>query len=95
MKKIIIKACAVTITLYVWSSPIRYPGCPNSVRIKILRDVPTIPDQAPRIKYKVPISLWLVENNHRCDKMAEVEAIDCKSFYGKILLSWSYIQWWF
>jgi hypothetical protein len=35
--------------------------CPNSARIKILNEVPTIPDQAPKIKYKVPISLWFVE----------------------------------
>lgn len=42
----------------------RLPGCPNSARISILRAVPTIADQAPKIKYKVPISLWFVENNH-------------------------------
>jgi hypothetical protein len=28
-------------------------------------------DQAPKIKYKVPMSLWLVEKNQRCGKMAE------------------------
>lgn len=50
MKKIIMKAWAVTITLKIWSSPISDPGFPNSVRIKILRDVPTIPAHAPRIK---------------------------------------------
>jgi len=32
----------------------------------ILNEVPTIPAQAPKIKYNVPMSLWLVENNH-CD----------------------------
>jgi hypothetical protein len=32
-----------------------------------------MPDQAPKIKYKVPISLWLVENNHFFGKMAEVK----------------------
>jgi len=26
--------------------------------------VPTIPAQAPKMKYRVPMSLWLVENNH-------------------------------
>lgn len=51
--------------------PINDPGCPNSVRIKILIDIPTIVDQLPKIKYIVPMSLWLVENNHR-GKMAEV-----------------------
>ena len=67
IKKIITNAWAVTITLQIWSSPIKAPGCPNSARIKILKEVPTIPDQAPNIKYSVPISLWLVENNHCCD----------------------------
>lgn len=40
-----------------------------------LRAVPTIPAHAPKIKYKVPISLWLVENSQRLmrvtGKMAE------------------------
>jgi hypothetical protein len=44
---------------------VKYPSCPNSVRISILRDVPTIPDQAPNTKYYVPMSLWVVEKNHR------------------------------
>jgi hypothetical protein len=30
-----------------------------------MRDVPTIPDQDPKMKYRVPMSSWLVENNHR------------------------------
>lgn len=64
-KKIIRKACAVTIVLYSWSLPNKDPGWPNSARISILIDVPNKPDQVPKIKYSVPISLWLVENNHR------------------------------
>jgi hypothetical protein len=62
------KACAVTTTLYIWSSPISDPGWPSS-------DVPTIPDQAPKMKYKVPMSLRLVENNHRLtiSRVAEVD----------------------
>lgn len=47
------------------------PGCPSSARIIILIDVPTIPAHAPNKKYKVPISLWFVENNHFCGEMAE------------------------
>ena len=35
---------------------------PNSRRINILKEVPIIPDQIPKIKYKIPISLWFVEN---------------------------------
>lgn len=50
MKKIIMKAWAVTITLKIWSLPIRDPGFPNSVRIRILNDVPSIPAHAPRMK---------------------------------------------
>lgn len=71
IKKIIINAWAVTITLKIWSSPIRDPGFPSSVRINILRDVPVIPAHAPKIKYNVPMSLWLVEKSHLFGKMAE------------------------
>lgn len=61
IKKIIIKACAVTTTLYSWSSPNRDPGCPSSNRIIILSPVPNMPLQDPAIKYKEPICLWLQE----------------------------------
>lgn len=64
IKKIITKAWAVTITLYSWSSSIRLPGVLSSDRIISLSDVPTALAQAPRIKYKVPMSLWFVENSH-------------------------------
>jgi len=57
IKKIIIKAWAVTMTLYIWSSPNKEPGFPSSIRINILRPVPYIPAHAPAKKYKVPISL--------------------------------------
>lgn len=50
----------------------RDPGCPNSARIKSLSEVPTIPDQAPKMKYKVPISLWFVEKSHCRGRMAEL-----------------------
>jgi hypothetical protein len=35
----------------------------NSVRIIILNDIPTIPDQIPKVKYIILIFLWLVEYN--------------------------------
>jgi len=57
IKKIIIKAWAVTITLYVWSLPINLPGWPNSRRIRTLKAVPTIAAQTAKIIYKVPMSL--------------------------------------
>jgi hypothetical protein len=49
-------------------------GWPSSARINILSDVPTIPDQAPKIKCRVPMSLWLAENNHRfmISRVAEI-----------------------
>jgi hypothetical protein len=31
--------------------------------------VPNTPENAPKIKYKTPISLWLVENNHLVAKL--------------------------
>ena len=40
------------------------PVVPSSMRISNLREDPSIADQAPKIKYNVPISLWFVENNH-------------------------------
>lgn len=35
------------------------------MRIKILSADPTIAAHIPKIMYIVPMSLWLVENNHR------------------------------
>jgi len=49
-KKIMRKACAVTIVLYSWSLPRRAPGCPSSARISSLIDVPRRPLQAPNRK---------------------------------------------
>jgi hypothetical protein len=65
IKKIIIKACAVTILLYNCSSPKKEPAVPNSVRITKDIPSPTNPDQIPKMKYKVPISLWLVDTKKR------------------------------
>lgn len=65
IKKIITNAWAVTITLYIWSSWMRDPGWDSSTRIIFLIAVPMVPAHAPKIRYKVPMSLWLVENNHR------------------------------
>lgn len=63
MKKIIKNACSVTNTLYTWWLPNNswLPGCANSIRINIDAHAPNIPEKAPKIKYRVPISLWLVE----------------------------------
>ena len=60
-KKIITKACEVTTTLYNWSSPNNLPVIPNSKRIMNLKADPKKADHKPNRKYKVPISLWLVE----------------------------------
>jgi hypothetical protein len=49
-KKIIIKACLVTVTLYICSSENNEPGWLNSDRISILRDVPTVALHRPKIK---------------------------------------------
>lgn len=77
IKKIITKAWAVTITLYKWSFPKKCPVCPNSIRINTLIAVPAIADHAPKIKYKVPISLWLVEYNHRSNFLV-YKTLNCK-----------------
>lgn len=50
MKKIIMKAWAVTSTLKIWSLPSSEPGWVSSIRIKMLRQAPTRPDHAPKSK---------------------------------------------
>lgn len=55
------------------------------MRINILILNPNMPAHAPKIKYIVPMSLWLVEYIHR-GKMAEFKAINCKFIYELILL---------
>lgn len=42
----------------------------------MLKPVPTIPAQAPNRRYRVPMSLWFVENSQRemnIGKMAELK----------------------
>jgi hypothetical protein len=58
-KKIIMKACAVTITLYNCQLPARTctPGCASSARIKTDKTVPITAKTAPKMKYRLPISL--------------------------------------
>ena len=49
-KKIMINACAVTMTLYSWSSPRREPAFPSSSRMRADSAVPKKADQIPRTK---------------------------------------------
>lgn len=49
-KKIIKKACAVTIVLYNWSLPRSDPGCPSSARMRSLIEVPRSPAHTPKMK---------------------------------------------
>ena len=79
VKKIITNAWLVTITLYACLLPKRGPLCLSSSRIKILIAVPVSPHPAPKIKYRVPISLWLVENNQRVIKLQDHPAGDIDS----------------
>lgn len=44
------------------------PGWASSIRIRRLIDVPVRPDQIPRRKYSVPISLWFVEKSQRIEE---------------------------
>jgi len=61
VKKIITKTWLVIIELNIWSLLINSPQVPNSKRIIILIDEPNIPAQKEKIKYSIPMSLWLVE----------------------------------
>jgi hypothetical protein len=49
-KKIMMKACLVTVTLYICSSPNSKPGLLSSLRIIKLREVPTQAAHNPKIK---------------------------------------------
>lgn len=61
IKKIITKAWAVTMTLYKCSSASQGPTVPNSRRISNDKDKPIKPAQIPKMKYRVPMSLWFVD----------------------------------
>lgn len=64
-KKIITKACAVTNTLYKWGDPKTIPVLPSSIRINTEKADPIRALQSPNKRYRVPMSLWFVENAHR------------------------------
>lgn len=57
MKKIIMKAWAVTRTLKIWSFCPRKNGCESFSRIIILIEAPRSPAHSPNPKYIVPMSL--------------------------------------
>src|SRR5690554_480194 len=59
VKKIITKACAVITTLYTWvfSKKSTWPGVINSKRINNDKTLPQRPQNAPKNRYKVPMSL--------------------------------------
>jgi hypothetical protein len=63
-RKFITKMWAVTVILQIQSCAKKDSGCPISIRISILRDNPTVPDQALDTKYNVPMSLYIIEKNH-------------------------------
>lgn len=46
----------------------------------LLIAVPTVPAQAPKIKYNVPMSLWFVENSHRSSDLSRGLFVFCKVF---------------
>jgi hypothetical protein len=61
VKKIIINACLIINELKTESLLRSDPHVLNSNRIIILIEDPNIPAQNEKIKYNIPISLWLVE----------------------------------
>jgi hypothetical protein len=63
-------AWAVMILLYNWLSAIYWtPGPLNSILINTEKAVPNNPENKANIKYKVPISLALVDKNHRSTQL--------------------------
>jgi len=69
IKKIMIKAWAVTITLKIWSFWPKIVGWESLNRMIKLIEAPNIPAHKPNPKYIVPISLWFVEYIHRVNIM--------------------------
>ena len=65
MKNIITIACAVIILLYNWLFDIYcIPGAANSILINIDKEVPIKPENPAKIKYNIPISFALDDQNH-------------------------------
>jgi hypothetical protein len=64
-KKIIISAWEVTTVLYIPPDKILGPADLNSYRIIDDKADPIRAIQTPKMKYSVPISLWLVDINQR------------------------------
>ena len=63
MKNTMISPCAVTKTLNISGLPkICMPGSMSSMRMPIDSKPPTMPPIMAKIRYIVPMSLWLVEN---------------------------------
>jgi hypothetical protein len=56
-----------------------FPGYASSNRINKENSVPMTPAKAPKVKYNVPMSLWLVEKNHRLTKPF-MELLGSKNF---------------
>ncbi len=66
MKNTMISPCAVTKTLNISGLPkICMPGSMSSMRMPIDSKPPTMPPIIARMRYSVPMSLWLVENSQR------------------------------
>ena len=80
MKNIINIACAVIILLYSWLSAMYCtPGPDNSILIKTEKAVPSSPANNAKIKYNVPISFALLDQNQRSNH------IEISDFITKLL----------
>ncbi len=92
MKKIINRACAVTILLYNWLLEINWtPGPLSSNLINTENAVPNNPENRAKIKYNVPISLALVELNHLsiCIEISEFKILVWVPIF-KLFAIWVY-----
>jgi hypothetical protein len=89
IKNIINIAWAVIILLYNWLSAMYWtPGPLNSNLIKTEKAVPNNPENIEKIKYSVPISLALEDNNHLS---VQSEILDFNLLTGRVrdsLISW-------
>ncbi len=66
VKNTMIRPWAVTKTLNISGLPkICMPGCMSSSRMPMDSSPPTIPPTIAKVRYNVPMSLWLVEKSQR------------------------------
>ncbi len=67
-KGVPILTCKRMFALYLSNIFFSFIRCSMIGHQKVEKHVPITPAMAPKIQYRMPISLWFVENSHLCAK---------------------------